>query len=65
MALERVYCLGDCPKRDELKVRREDRGGRWGMGCKEEGRGTKRTGELLMRAQPEGWPLVLMCTRPQ
>lgn len=29
--------LGDGPKREELNVRREDSGGRWGMGCKEEG----------------------------
>lgn len=32
-----------------LGQRGEDRGGSWGRGCKEEGRRTKRTGELLMR----------------
>lgn len=34
----------------EVRGKREDRGGSWGRGCKEEGRRTKRTGELLMRA---------------
>lgn len=41
------WCLGVGQRGDEVRGKWEDS---WGRGCKEEGRRTKRTGELLMRA---------------
>lgn len=44
------WCLGDRQRGDEVREKRADSRGSWGRGCKEEGRCTKRTAELLMRA---------------
>lgn len=45
-----MWFLGDGQGGGEVRGKREDRGGSWRRGCKEEGKCTKRNGELLMRA---------------